>query len=142
MGAGPPRSLLHLLLQTEVARRVHFVARMNTSIAFVALVASWMSVGCGASGASTSSSTVSAIAVSPAPCAVGRTDSVQMSAIATMPDGTKESLTSKAVEWTTGNASTATVNAAGVLVGVNAGVTAVTVAYEGATGSIDCTVGP
>jgi len=116
---------------------------MNRSFVFVSLAASWVAFGCGASGSSTSSSTVSAIAVSPAPCAVGRTDSLQMSAVATMPDGTKQSLASRSgVEWTTGSSNTATVNPGGVLVGVNAGVTAVTAAYQGATGSIDCTIGP
>jgi hypothetical protein len=116
---------------------------MSRSFVLVALAASWVAFGCGTSGSSTSSSTVSAIAVSPAPCAVGRTDSLQMSAVATMPDGTKQSLASSSgVQWTTGNSSTATVNPAGVLVGVNAGVTAITAKYQGATGSIDCTVGP
>jgi S1-C subfamily serine protease len=96
-----------------------------------------------ACGSSTSSSSVSAIAVSPSPCAVGRTDSQQMSAVATLPDGTKQTITtSPGVTWSTGNQNTATVDAQGIVVGVNAGVTSVTAAYEGATGSVDCTVGP
>jgi hypothetical protein len=94
-------------------------------------------------GSSTSSPTVSAIAVSPDPCAVGRTDSIQMKAEATKPDGSKEDITSASgVQWSSGNTSTLTVNQSGVAVGVNAGVTAVNVAYSGATGSIDCAVGP
>jgi uncharacterized protein YjdB len=94
-------------------------------------------------GSSTSSSTVSAIAISPSPCAVGRTDSVQMTATATLPDGTKENVTSSAgVTWTTGNSNTATADPTGVVVGVNAGVTAITAEYQDATGSINCTVGP
>jgi S1-C subfamily serine protease len=97
-----------------------------------------IALGC---GSSSSSPAVSAIAVTPSPCAVGRTDSVQMTATATLPNGTTENITSDAA-WSTTNSQTATVNATGVVVGVNAGVTSITAAYEGATGSIDCTVGP
>lgn len=98
-------------------------------------------VACGAS--STSSSTISAIAISPSPCVMRRTDSVQMTAIATQPNGAKQDIgSSPGVAWTTGNSSTATVNPTGVVVGVNAGITAITAEYQGATGSVDCTVGP
>ncbi len=95
-------------------------------------------LGC---GSSTSSASISAIAVSPSPCAVGRTDSVQMTATATLPDGTKQTITSSA-DWSTANSQTATVNPSGIVVGVNAGSTAITATYEGASGSIDCTVSP
>ena len=99
-----------------------------------------VAAGC---GSSTSSPTVSAIGVSPDPCAVGRTNSIQMKAQATMPDGSKKDITeASGVEWSSGNTNTLTVNQSGVVVGVNAGVTAVDVSYQGATGSIDCTVGP
>src|ERR1700679_980672 len=94
-----------------------------------------------ACGSSSSSPIVSAISLSPSPCAVGRTDSVQMTAIATMPDGSKEPITTAAI-WTTANAQTATVNPQGIVVGVNGGSTSITAAFEGATGSIDCTVSP
>jgi hypothetical protein len=71
-------------------------------------------IGCG--GSSTSSATVSAIAVSPSPCAVGRTDSIQMSALATLPNGTKEDITSNAeTTWSSGNTNTATVDGAGTV---------------------------
>lgn len=40
-----------------------------------------------------------------------------------------------------GNSNTATANAARVVVGVNAGLTAVTAEFQGATGSVNCTVG-
>jgi len=98
-------------------------------------------LACG--GSATSSSTVSAIGITPDPCAVSRTNSIQMSAEATMPDGSKKDITTAAgVQWSSGNTNTLTVNDAGVVVGVNAGVTSVKVAYSGATGSVDCTVGP
>jgi len=64
-----------------------------------------------------------------------------MTAMATAPDG-KKSDVSGAVAWTTGNSQTATVNASGIVVGVSAGVTAITATYKGATGKVDCTVTP
>ena len=106
------------------------------SLSLLALVAS--PLGC---GSSTSSSSVSAIAVSPSPCGVGRTNSVQMSATATFPDGTKRDVTSSAA-WSTSNAQTATVDPAGTVVGVNAGSTGITATYDGATGKVYCTVSP
>lgn len=99
----------------------------------------WMT----ACGSSTPSSSVSAIGVDPDPCAVGRTNSIQMSAQATMPDGSRKDITSATgAQWSSGNTNVLTVNASGVVVGVNPGVTPVKIAYEGATGSVDCTVGP
>ncbi len=96
-----------------------------------------------ACGSSTSSSEVSAIGLSPDPCALGRTKTQQMSATATLPDGTKKNISSgEGATWSSANTGTATVSSDGVVVGVNAGVTSITIAYEGATGSLDCTVGP
>jgi hypothetical protein len=98
-------------------------------------------VGCGTS--STSSPAVSAISLQPAPCVLRRTDSTQMTAFATLPDGTKRDLgASPGVGWSTRDANTATVNPSGVVVGVNPGITEVTAEYRGATGSINCAVGP
>jgi hypothetical protein len=66
-----------------------------------------------------------------------------MSAEATMANGSKRDITSAAgVEWSSGNAQVLTVNPTGVAVGVNPGVTSVKVFYEGASGSVDCTVAP
>jgi len=114
---------------------------MRTSLFPVFLCATAMAIGCG--GSSTSSSSVSAIAISPSPCAVGRTDSRKMSALATMPDGTKKDITTDpGTKWTSANTNTLTVNTDGTVVGVNPGVTAVTATFQGASGSLDCTVGP
>lgn len=118
----------------EVAERGRTMKLISLSL--LALVAS--PLGC---GSSTSSSSVSAIAVSPSPCGVGRTNSVQMSATATFPDGTKRDVTSSAA-WSTSNAQTATVDPAGTVVGVNAGSTGITATYDGATGKVYCTVSP
>jgi hypothetical protein len=96
-----------------------------------------------ACSASTPSATVSAIAVSPSPCAVGRTNSLQMSALATLPDGAKIDISSSPqTVWSTGDREIATVNPMGVMVGVNPGITAITAGFQGGTGSVDCTVGP
>ncbi len=60
-----------------------------------------------------------------------------------MPDGSKRDITSAAgAQWSSGNTNVLTVNSSGVAVGVNPGVTSVKVEYQGASGSIDCTVGP
>jgi trimeric autotransporter adhesin len=107
----------------------------------VAISLALAAVACGASGTSTSSPQVSAIGISPDPCAVGRTDTQQMSATATLTDGTKENIGSGGT-WSSANTGTATVSANGVVVGVNAGITSINVAFEGATGSLDCTVSP
>jgi hypothetical protein len=114
---------------------------MTRPLSILVLSALLASAAACSSGSSTSSSTVSAIALSPDPCAVGRSDSIHMSALATLPDGTKKDVSSEA-DWTTANSNTATVDSSGVVVGVNAGVTSITAAYSGATGSLDCTVGP
>jgi hypothetical protein len=96
-----------------------------------------------ACGSSTSSTTVSAIALSPSPCGMTRTNSVQMSALATLTDGTKVDIgKSSSAVWSAANTDTATASSSGVVVGVNVGVTTITVAYLGATGSLDCTITP
>ena len=105
------------------------------SILFIAAAAACQS--------STPSHAVSAISLSPDPCAMTRTNSVQMKALATLPNGTKEEIgMSPGAAWKSGNSHTAAVSATGMVVGVNTGVTGITVAYEGATGNLDCTVVP
>jgi hypothetical protein len=99
-----------------------------------------LSGGCVAS--STSSATVSAISLSPAPCGLSRTNSVQMRAEATFTDGSKRNLGANEAVWKTDKSDIITVSASGVVVGVNAGVGAVTAVYSGATGTLDCTVIP
>jgi hypothetical protein len=97
-------------------------------------------VGC---ASSTPSPAVSAIAISPVPCIALRTQSTQLSAKATMPDGTQEDVTSNlGIQWTSANPQTLTVNSVGVAVGVNPGATGVRAAYRGATGETTCTVSP
>jgi hypothetical protein len=117
-------------------------SRLLTATALViAASLSFLLPACGES--STSSATVSAISISPSPCAVTRTNSVQLTATATLNDGTKEDLSGNpAATWATGDMNTATVSANGVLVGVSTGVTKITVTFEGATGEEDCTVAP
>jgi uncharacterized protein YjdB len=98
---------------------------------------------CSSTGSSTSSSTVSAIGLSPDPCALGRTKTQQMTATATLMDGSKEGISSpQGAVWSSANTNTATVDQNGVVVGVNAGSTGITIAFQGATGTLDCTIGP
>lgn len=94
-----------------------------------------------ACGSSSSSNTVSSLTVTPSPCGLTRGNSIQLSAEATLPDGTKRDV-STASTWTTDNSQTATVNRAGVVVGVAVGVTGIRTEFEGASSKLDCTVGP
>jgi hypothetical protein len=104
--------------------------KTNLKLGIIIGIVVLAAAACG--GSSTSSATISAIAISPSPCALGRTDSLQMSALATLPDGTKMDITSRqGVAWMTGNSNTATANPTGVVVGVNAGITAITAEYQG-----------
>jgi hypothetical protein len=99
--------------------------------------------GAAARAASGVSTTVSAIGISPSACVVGRTDSTQLAAEATLRDGSREDITSNPrTRWLTANASIATADRTGTVVGVNVGVTTVTVAFDGATRSVSCAVGP
>ena len=89
----------------------------------------------------TSSATVSVIDLSPTPCVVTKTSSNQLTATATLPNGTKKDIsTANGVVWTTGNSQTITVSQSGNIVGVNAGVTEIAVTYQGAKGTASCTV--
>lgn len=117
------------------------IAVVPAKFGLAGAIAMLVAAACG--NDSTSSPSVSAIEISPSPCGIGRGSSLQMSARATMPDGSKKDVGSAlGAAWTTGNKDTATVNPTGILVGVSVGITAITAAYQGATGTIDCTVGP
>ena len=66
-----------------------------------------------------------------------------MTATATMNNGSKQDVTTASgAVWSSADLGTATVSPQGVVVGVNIGSTAITLAYQGATGSLDCTVAP
>jgi uncharacterized protein YjdB len=93
------------------------------------------------SNAQTPNGSVSAVSVSPNPCGVGRTSSQQMSAQATLADGSKEDVTKNA-SWTSSNTSIATVDSTGNLVGVSAGTVTITAAFDGQNGTAGCLVGP
>jgi len=108
---------------------------------FAAAIATVSGAGCG--GSNTSSKAVSSISISPSPCVVVRTQSAQLSAEATFPDGTTREITSSpGAVWTSENTQTLTVDATGIAVGVNSGSTNVTITYEGASSTTNCTVSP
>lgn len=117
---------------------------MKSSILVAALFAlPVLAFGSACSSSDTSSATVSIIDLSPTPCAVTKTNSNQLTATATLPDGTKKDITTAAgVVWSTGNKDTATVSASGNVVGVNAGVVEIAATYQGAKGTASCTVTP
>jgi hypothetical protein len=72
---------------------------------------------------------------------VTKTNSNQLTATATLPDGTKKDITTASgIVWSTGNSQTITVSQAGNIVGVNAGVTEIAATYQGAKGTASCTV--
>lgn len=101
--------------------------------------------GCAAcsSTSATPSPSVSEINLNPSPCIVRQGKSLQLTAMATMPDGTKHDVTSEsATSWSTENVKTATVNKSGILVGVSLGVTKVRVSYKEAKTTLSCTVTP
>ncbi len=108
------------------------------------LAACAVAVASGAAARSSNSSPpVSAIGISPSGCALGRTDSKQLAAEAILPDGTREDITSDPrTHWSTGSENVATASETGTVVGVNVGVTTVTVTFGGATRTVTCAVGP
>lgn len=113
---------------------------MNRSILVVLLLAlPTFASACASSD--TSSPTISVIDLSPTPCVVTKTNSNQLTATATLPNGTKKDITSASgVVWTTGNSQTITVSQTGNIVGVNAGITEIAASYQGAKGTASCTV--
>jgi trimeric autotransporter adhesin len=120
------------------ARRLRGLGAGSQAIVLVLLA----TLGSGCTATSTSSAAVSAIALSPAPCGMSRTNSVQMTADATFSDGSKRQLGRNEVVWSTRDGNIATVNADGIVVGVNTGVAAITAGYAGATGTLNCTIIP
>jgi hypothetical protein len=109
----------------------------------IALIAA----GCGASSDSTgptssatSPPTVVSITVtsgSGSLSAVGQTR--QLTAIATMSDGTTKDITATAT-WTSGNTTVASVSSSGVVTAVGSGTVTVTVSYQGKTATISFTL--
>lgn len=81
------------------------------------------------------------LTVSPDPLALESGKSKQLTAVATMGDGTKKDVASEA-HWASENSQTATVDSKGVVVGVSVGVTTVKTEYGGASASTSVTVTP
>jgi Bacterial Ig-like domain (group 2) len=129
---------MNLINPMNVALRVGVFGARRQAVVLLLLA----SLGLGCTATSTSSAAVSAIALSPAPCGLSRTNSVQMTAEATFSDGTKRQLGRSEAVWSTRDGNIASVNADGIVVGVNTGVAAITASYAGATGTLNCTVIP
>jgi uncharacterized protein YjdB len=99
----------------------------SIGIAFVVAV---FAAAC--SSSPTSSTTVASIAIRGSAPTVGST--AQLTATATMSNGTTQDVTSSAT-WQSGDATIATVSSGGVVTGVAAGSTTVTATYQSVTGS-------
>jgi hypothetical protein len=86
---------------------------------------------------------VAALTVSPNPVVVSKGNSKQVSAVATLANGSKKDVTDDpATTWTSENTKTATVDPGGHVVGVGIGVTTVKASFAGATSSVKVTVTP
>jgi hypothetical protein len=81
------------------------------------------------------------IAVSPSASSVPVGESKQLTATGSFSDGSTQGLTQSAT-WSSSVPATATVNAQGFVTGMSAGVTQVSAAYHGITGTASVTVGP
>ena len=83
---------------------------------------------------------ISSLAVTPATASVAVAATQQLTATATLLDGTTTEVVTGATEWTTSNAAIATVNAAGLITAVAAGSATITGAYRGKTDTTAVTV--
>ena len=94
-------------------------------------------------GPTSSSGAVSLLSVGPDPVALGTGKSKQLTAVATLADGTKKDVGADAsTHWTTDNPKTATVDDKGIVVGVSVGITKVKAQYGGASSSTTVTITP
>jgi hypothetical protein len=94
-------------------------------------------------GPTSGSGSVSLLSVGPDPVAVSTGKSKQLTAVATLGDGTKKEVAAdSSTHWTTDNPKTATVDNKGVVVGVSIGITKVKAQYGGAESSTTVTVTP
>jgi uncharacterized protein YjdB len=123
------------MMQPKRIERTNMKVRLVSSIAMAAVLALF-AVAC---GSSTSPSTVSAVAVSGTPPAVGATS--QFSAMATLSDGTTQDVTNLAT-WVSSNTDEATVSSAGLVTGVGAGTVTIQATYQSVTGSDQITLTP
>jgi len=93
--------------------------------------------------ATADASTTSTLSVAPNPAIVSKGNSTQLTAVATLADGTKRDVTTDpATIWASDNTQTATVDAEGLVVGVSIGVTSVGASFGGATSAVAVTVTP
>jgi probable HAF family extracellular repeat protein len=116
----------------------------TTSIRWVpAVLLAFLGAGCGGGDAGqdiTGPAPVATVSVSPASADVEIGSSVQLSAVPT--DGAGAALSDRAVSWSSGQPTVATVNQQGLVSGVSAGEATITAASEGKSGSATITVRP
>jgi hypothetical protein len=82
------------------------------------------------------------VAILPSPCTIARDGSLQLVADVKMPVGFVMNVTNDpGTQWSSDDTSTVTVSATGAIMGVGVGSANVSASYDGATGTIVCTVG-
>ena len=81
---------------------------------------------------------VATVGVTPATASVGVSETVQLTA--TVSDANGNTLTGRAVTWSSSDAGVATVSAAGLVSGISAGTATITAMSEGKTGTANMTV--
>jgi hypothetical protein len=123
------------MMQAKMIGRKSMRVRLMSSIAMAAGLALF-AVAC---GSSTSPSTVSTVAITGTPPAVGATS--QFSAVATLSDGTTLDVTNVST-WGSSNAAEAVVSSTGLVTGVAAGSVTVQATYQSVTGSDQITLTP
>jgi uncharacterized protein YjdB len=123
------------MTQPKLIGRKSMKVRLVSSIALAAVLALF-AMAC---GSSTSPSTVSTVAITGTPPAVGATS--QFLAIATLSDGTTLDVTSVST-WGSSNTAEAVVSSTGLVTGVAAGTVTVQATYQTVTGSDQITLMP
>jgi uncharacterized protein YjdB len=121
------------MMQPKMIGRKSMQARLVSSITIAAVLALF-AVAC---GSSTSPSTVSMVAITGTPPAVGAAS--QFSALATLSDGTTLDVTTVST-WGSSNTAEAVVSSTGLVTGVAAGTVTVQATYQSVTGSDQITL--
>jgi hypothetical protein len=107
----------------------------SLAVFLFALAAGMTLSACGTSP--TSATTVSSVTVSGGIPGVGA--SSQFSAVATLPSGATQDVTTSAT-WTTSNTGVATVSTTGLVIGVSAGAVVISATYSGVSGADSVTI--
>jgi hypothetical protein len=125
-----------------MAERESHVNLTRLALIVVTLAVSW---SCGSSSNSStpapSAATVSAVNVSGVASLSSIGQTIQLTATATLSDGTTQNVTAKAT-WQSSNSGVATVSSSGLMTGVASGTVTITATYQGKAGTATTTTTP